>query len=26
LPLVPAGYIKYQLANSTVVLVPYYAQ
>jgi hypothetical protein len=26
LPLVPAGYIKLQLANSTVVLVPYYAQ
>jgi len=26
LPLVPAGYIKFQLANSTVVLVPYYAQ
>jgi hypothetical protein len=26
LPLVPAGYLKFQLANSTVVLVPYYAQ
>jgi hypothetical protein len=26
LPLVPAGYIKLQLANSTVVLVPYYAE
>lgn len=26
LPLVPAGYLKVQLANSTVVLVPYYAQ
>lgn len=26
LPLDPAGYLKFQLANSTVVLVPYYAQ
>jgi len=26
LPLVPAGYLKFQLANATVVLVPYYAQ
>lgn len=26
LPLVPAGYLKFQLANSTVVLVPYYAE
>ena len=26
LPLVPAGYLKFQLANSTVVLVPYCAQ
>ena len=26
LQLVPAGYLKFQLANSTVVLVPYYAQ
>jgi hypothetical protein len=26
LPLVPAGYLKFQLANSTVVLVPYYDQ
>lgn len=26
LPLVPAGYLKFQLANSTIVLVPYYAQ
>ena len=26
LPLVPAGYIKFQLSNATVVLVPYYAQ
>ena len=26
LPLVPAGYIKFQLANSTVVLIPYYAE
>lgn len=26
LQLVPAGYLKFQLANSTVVLVPYYAE
>jgi len=26
LQLVPAGYLKFQLANSTIVLVPYYAQ
>jgi hypothetical protein len=26
LPLVPAGYLKFQLSNATVVLVPYYAQ
>ena len=26
LPLVHAGYLKFQLANSTVVLVPYYAE